>query len=200
MAENERASNQETSPTSPKKSSFIFNQVKSHTFANFLGTILHRPNINELMQYASSIDIDRDGFISKDDLETFMRQTLAQSNGGHINIVTEPLTTHYSIVETLSDADVNRYISDLRRVLSRKRITNQEFFRKLDTNEDGFLTMDEFCKNLEYIFPLPQKVKEGLFVAMDKLKIRMIDFNTLLKTMERNILIDEVVRLSAYIH
>ena len=70
----------------------------------------------------------------------------------------------------------------------------------MDTNQDGFVTIDEFCKGLDEILPLPQHVKEGFFAYIDRLKIGVIDYHNFLKVMGRNINVKEIVNFTISEH
>ena len=51
-----------------------------------------------------------------------------------------------------------------------------DLFKALDSNSDGFITIDEWQKNLDPIYKFSQNIKDGLFAYMDKNKIGMIDY------------------------
>ena len=65
----------------------------------------------------------------------------------------------------------------------RKKISFFDFFKKLDSNKDGFITLDEWNKNFDQILPLPEDEREVLFDYIDKSKIKMIDYKTFLSCM-----------------
>ena len=56
-------------------------------------------------------------------------------------------------------------------------------FNLLDENKDGFITIDEFKKNIDSIKKLTEDVKDGLFAFMDKGNIGMINYKTFIETM-----------------
>ena len=43
-----------------------------------------------------------------------------------------------------------------------------DFFKLLDSNQDGFITINEWQTNLDKLKKLNQKLKNGLFAYMDK--------------------------------
>lgn len=59
-----------------------------------------------------------------------------------------------------------------------------DFFRVLDINSDGFVTIDEWQTNLDNIIKYSQHIKDGMFAYMDKNKIGMIDYKSFLKVLE----------------
>ena len=68
----------------------------------------------------------------------------------------------------------------------KKKISFYDFFNKLDSNKDGFITFDEWNKNLDQILPLEEEEREVLFNYLDKSKNRMIDYKTFLNYMNGN--------------
>lgn len=46
----------------------------------------------------------------------------------------------------------------------------------IDTDKDGFITIEEFSNSLERIFPLPTYIKNGLFAYIDKPHTGLLDF------------------------
>lgn len=65
----------------------------------------------------------------------------------------------------------------------KKKISFYDFFSKIDTNKDGFITLDEWNKNLDQVLPLSAEEKELLFNYIDKSQNRMIDYKTFLAFM-----------------
>lgn len=55
-------------------------------------------------------------------------------------------------------------------------MSNFDLFKALDSNSDGFITIDEWQKNLDPIYKFSTAIKDGLFAYMDKNKIGMIDY------------------------
>ncbi len=45
----------------------------------------------------------------------------------------------------------------------------------MDVNQDGFLSIDEFCEGVDKYLKLSDEAKRGFFAYMDKIKIGMID-------------------------
>lgn len=168
--------------------------IENAMFATFLQGIMRDSNPGEINHFAEVIDIDGDGCISKEDLETFVRRTL-QLSDSHQRSLTEPRALNVYAIEPLDEKDFNRAIFEIRKVMDRKRMGNLEFFKKLDANDDGFLSIEEFCANIDKVVVFPQKVKEALFAAMDKLKIGMIDYKTFLKTMQKSLIVPEAVNI-----
>lgn len=89
--------------------------------------------------------------------------------------------------EPLDEAKADIVIRDLRQALFLKKVSFFEFFKILDSNKDGFITIEEFCLGLDKVIKFSQMIKEGFFSFMDKQKIGMIDYKTFLLTMNKSI-------------
>lgn len=68
----------------------------------------------------------------------------------------------------------------LREKAIKKKISFYDVFNKLDSNKDGFITADEWGKNIDTLLPLDSEDKELLFEYMDSSKLKMIDYKTFL--------------------
>jgi len=168
-------------------------KVTAQGFGQFIrGNILNNSTSEECQQIAERIDIDQDGFISKEDLEIFMKRgallskgqkasSLAYSQGKQRLFPTEPLC----------EKDIENLLRELRGIMESLKLTNYELFAKLDANEDGFATIDEFCVELEKIIPLPRPITEGFFAYIDKQKIGVLDLESFLKVMKKSIYVKE---------
>ena len=76
----------------------------------------------------------------------------------------------------LNDEKIDFVLSDFRKALNEKKLTFYDAYKYLDNNNDGFVTINEFCEGIDKIIKISQHVKEGLFAYMDFMKIGMIDF------------------------
>ena len=85
-------------------------------------------------------------------------------------------------------------IRDLRQTLFLKKISFFEFFKILDSNNDGFITIEEFSSGLDKVIKFSQMIKEGFFSFMDKQKIGMIDYKAFLQTMNKSIFTKQAVK------
>ena len=92
----------------------------------------------------------------------------------------------------LPEHKIDIIIRDLRIILQQKNISYLELFKKLDKNQDGFISFDEFEENIESVMRLSQPVKEGIFSYLDRLKVGMVDFNTFKELMNKTLFIQEI--------
>lgn len=64
----------------------------------------------------------------------------------------------------------------LKRNAELKKLSFTDIFKRLDSNNDGFVSFSEFEQNIDSIMKLSSNIKEGLFAYFDILKIGMFDF------------------------
>jgi EF-hand domain len=100
--------------------------------------------------------------------------------------------------ESLDEAKADIVIRDLRQTLFLKKISFFEFFKILDSNNDGFITIEEFCSGLDKVIKFSQMIKEGFFSFMDKQKIGMIDYKAFLQTMNKSIFTKQAVIILSF--
>lgn len=173
----------------------ISNKVPISLFGFFLkNNILEQGSPMESDQVADRIDIDRDGYVSKEDLETFIvRSGLYSKTKLLQSELASPKNLRLFPTEPLSEQDVQSLLRELRIILDNQRVTNYELFTKLDVNEDGFLTIDEFCTGLEKIIPLPRLITEGFFAYIDKQKVGFLDLESFLKVLKKSVNVKDKV-------
>lgn len=59
-------------------------------------------------------------------------------------------------------------------------MSNYDLFNKLDINKNGFITLEEWVKNIGFLLPISDEEKELLFEYLDVSKLKMIDYKTFL--------------------
>ena len=164
-------------------------------FALFLKKrIVPHSSISDLTVVSECIDIDKDGFIGKEDLETFLKRSyLYRSDNQLAKTMRNNEKLPLYPTKALSEEDVNNLLRELRREMMMKRVSNYELFQRMDTNHDGFISIDEFCNELDKILPIPQEIKEGFFAYIDKNKIGVIDYNSLLLVLKKSFVTSTMV-------
>ena len=88
--------------------------------------------------------------------------------------------------EGLSSEQAEAVVRDFRQGLQQRNISFVDCFKLLDENEDGFITISEFMKNLDQVASFSSYVKEGFFAYLDQQHIGMIDYPTFLSFMTRD--------------
>ena len=117
------------------------------------------------------IDFNKDDEITQEDLVVFKESIRPQRNY-------KPEITNKVYLEEL--------LNKMREKSIKKKISFYDFFSKLDSKKDGFITLDEWNKNLDQILPLSEEEREVLFDYLDKSKTKMIDYKTFLTFMNGN--------------
>lgn len=172
------------------------NKATKTLFSLFLKMIiLKTEDQGECDRLTERVDIDQDGYISKEDLDTFIKRSNLHTKGSKLNRASSQEELTLFPTKPLSEQDVEKLLRELRRIMDRRRINNYELFAKMDSNEDGFMTVDEFCAGLEKVIPIPRAITEGFFAYIDKFKIGMIDISMFLKVMRKSIYVKEVVTI-----
>ena len=76
-------------------------------------------------------------------------------------------------------------LRELRKCFKENNLSFYDAFQFLDLNKDGFLTIDEYSKQLDKISKFSNETKNGLFAYMDNLKIGMIDYSRFLNVVKK---------------
>ena len=202
-----------------KAETTLTTKVSSETLAAFI----HRnvfPNsyYNEVCFYVEKADIDQDGFVDSEDFTIFLQRHKYLNKRP---MTSNPLTQSQKLQsdkgfdgtksqrgwkmpeinqslfpkEPLDEGKADIVIRDLRQALFFKKISFFDFFKILDNNKDGFITIEEFCLGMDKVIKFSQPIKEGFFSYMDKQRIGMIDYKAFLFTMNKSIFTKQAVRI-----
>lgn len=150
------------------------NNPKNKTFAALLQPHLSQ-RLDNYEVLIARIDIDRDGSIDFFDLEAFLKRFEyldPLKSPSSLKPKSESLFPKVPLTEEKFD----EVISGLKKVIIDRKMSFYEVFQKLDDNEDGFLTINEFLEGLDRFIRLSRTIKEGLFAYFDNLRIGMIDY------------------------
>lgn len=149
--------------------------VSIEKFTDFLASKVHkRQDRVALSEVAAKLDINRDGFISEDDLNAVL------ANQNRMTLKSTPIFPTAPI-ETERARSV---IKEVRNALVARRINYRDAFNLFDVSQKGLLTSSDFISGLSKIIDLSQPVKEGLFAIMDKQKIGLVDFNSFIAVLK----------------
>lgn len=55
----------------------------------------------------------------------------------------------------------------------------------MDSNSDGFLTINEILDGLDIYVKIPKEIKEGFFSYLDNMRIGMVDYPRFLNVMKK---------------
>lgn len=179
-------------------------KVSVEFFAKFLkNKVDKKKSLDELLQQADLIDVDRDGCISIHDLQSCLgnlsNETFYKNNGATLKGTFKTILTErekFFPKEPLPDTKALEVIAKIKEALISKGISFRELFARLDSNNDEFLTFAEFSQNIEPIIKLSPLVKEQLFALMDVNKIGMIDYESFLSTLKKTAVSAKVIRVN----
>lgn len=170
-------------------------------FAEFLFEISQPfvKNKENCKVFASKIDINNDALIDETDLTTFLNRIGYIAEAEKEIVKTNSLknvSTNQELFPKapLSEKKIVEVLRDLRQALENKGISNHDFVRRLDVNEVGFITISDFCKELDKIIKFSQPIKDGFFAYIDKRKIGMVDYDEIINMLKRSIINTPVVK------
>ena len=107
-------------------------------------TIFKSEDESHLIDFVRKIDCNKDDEITQEDLVVFK-----ESIRPHRNY--KPAITNKIYLEEL--------LNKMREKSIKKKISFYDFFNKLDSKKDGFITLDEWNTNLDQILPLSEEEK-----------------------------------------
>ncbi len=169
------------------------NKQKVHSFALLLYPHIEstpKDSFDNFEALVQKIDIDNDGYIDYYDLEIFLKRykyieplkqrpsTQIKSRDSFVRNEERSFVKSQSLFPKipLSEGKFDEIISNLKKVIIERKITYFEVFQRLDSNEDGFLTINEFIEGIDRFLRLSLIMKEGLFAYFDSLRIGMVDY------------------------
>lgn len=182
--------------TSKITETFTANHLKVAVFARlFYLQIPHRkkPEFPIFLEMVKKMDIDEDGLIDQYDIETFFKRYEYLESGENeekdkfsgkqtVNSALKTVTGFFGKTQSLfpklpvTEEKFDEVIGAFKRVVLSRKLTFFEAFQMMDTNEDGFLTINEFLEGMDKFIKLSKTIKEGLFAYFDSLKIGLVDF------------------------
>ncbi|KAL4476370.1 hypothetical protein ABPG74_010103 [Tetrahymena malaccensis] len=182
--------------TQQSKSNQSSEGILLNNFVKGLQQLIFQKDPQIIANCCDIIDIDKDGFVDKFDLETFLkRYSYIQSSIGHNDFSQQDFTRNqenYKVFPTkeIQTDQLERIIRDLKNHLIERKISLYDSFKFLDSNNDGFITISELNENLHknLQFQLSQLAINGLFSYLDYLRIGMFDYSRWHQVLSRIIL------------
>ncbi|KRX01445.1 hypothetical protein PPERSA_01348 [Pseudocohnilembus persalinus] len=89
------------------------------------------------------------------------------------------------IYQRTAEILVKLLISEMKRIITLNKQCFQELFQKMDENQDGFLTVQEFYNGVDKIMKLSHEAKLGLFAYFDNQNNGMFDQNRFVSVLSR---------------
>ena len=123
------------------------------------------------------LDIDSDGLISYEDLKSVLKRYTLTAYFKYSNDSYNPNVNLFS-KETISEEKLKNIIKKLQYYMKNKNITETGLFKKLDKNEDGFISNVEFNEEINDIIQLSSSIKDQFFNYLDFYHIGLVDLAT----------------------
>ena len=131
------------------------------------------------------LDIDSDGLISFGDLKSVLKRYNVTSYFKYDNNSKNPNINLFS-KETLSQDKINSIVSKLYDYMKMKNISETGLFRKLDKDQDGFISNVEFNENINDIIQMSPAIKDQFFNFLDYYHIGMVDLATFISRLSNS--------------
>ena len=155
------------------------NSLIIHKPLNFeqIQNFLSKKNINIPDYIIQKLDIDSDGMISYEDLNSVLKRFSCTSFFKYTNDSTDPNINLFS-KEKMSKEKFDGIAKRLKQYMKLKNITEFGLFRKFDKNNDGFISSVEFNSTINDIFPMSPAMKDQFFNYLDFYHNGMVDLET----------------------
>ena len=142
------------------------------TFANFLSAkINQRLAPTDMAEIASKMDLNGDGLIDANDVNSVLNARNRVSFEGKTSISGEILTPEKS----------RSVLTELRNSLIHRKISYSEAFKKMDIENTGMVSYPNFMSGMDKLAQFSDPVKSGLFRLLDTNGIGLIDYQTFLR-------------------
>lgn len=185
-----------------KNYSETIKKISTQDFAGFLWVLCKNSISNKKFCFdlANIIDIDHDGQIDDNDIQTYLTR-YEDMEKAEKNLIlsfdkTFKSTTGIFPQLVVDEEKIETILRDLRHSLDAKKISFYDFIKMIDANDVGFITFQELSTGLDKVIKLSQPAKEALFSYADKMKIGMINHGDFLALLKRTVIDKKVVKLN----
>lgn len=172
----------------PSKSSKVtFNEMQSYLEDKF--------NLKVKLSSISLLDVDKDGYISQDDIKIlidkytknhyFKYQKVEENINSKANIYCE---------EVLSEEKFKMLVKEIKYAMKMKNLTEVGLFKKLDTNQDGFISSHEFNSNIDLVYKMSPNIKDQFFSFLDCRLLGLVDLETFKKRFKDFSSVDVIIK------
>ena len=147
--------------------------------------------INEMLTYlrlfikdlprniVCKLDLDQDGKISQDDLKGIIDRYIKTSFFKYENS-DETLELNIHPEERLDHEKYKQIVKDIKSAMKNSNLTTVGLFKKLDSNNDGFISSPEFNKNIDSVIHIATAIKDQFYNTLDVRKLGLVDLETFL--------------------
>ncbi len=124
-------------------------------------------------------DLDSDGNVSYDDLKGIINRYISTSFFKYENSEKGQFVNLYAS-ENLNEETFKAIVREIKKNLKKKNVTEIGLFKKLDEDNDGFISNHEFNKNISNIVELSPAIKDKIFNYLDYYHNGLVDLETFL--------------------
>lgn len=169
-------------------------KISTQDFAGFLWLLTKNSISNKkyCQDLADLIDIDHDGQIDDNDIQTYLMRSEDMEKAEKNLILsfdkTFKSTTGIFPQLTVDEEKIETILRELRHSLDTKKISFYDFIKMIDASDVGFITFQELSNGLDKVVKLSQPAKEALFSYADKMKIGMINHADFLALLKRTVI------------
>ncbi|MCQ2816250.1 MAG: HU domain-containing protein [archaeon] len=125
------------------------------------------------------LDLDSDGLISKEDMRGVLGRYISSSFFKYENNENEAKTNLYSS-ETMKEEKFKTIVKKLKQYMKLKNINEVALFKKLDKNNDGFISSIDFNTSIDAIIKIAPAIKDQFFNFLDFYHNGLVDLDTFL--------------------
>ena len=135
--------------------------------------------INDLTRNTiCKLDLDQDGKISFDDLKGILERHLKTSFFKYEN------NEKFKVI-----------VKDIKMALKNQNLTDVGLFKRIDSNNNGFITNPEFNKTIDSIIKIAPSIKDQFFNTLDVRKLGMVDIETFLAVFKEFSTTEKVIKV-----
>ena len=151
--------------------------------------------INDLTRNTiCKLDLDQDGKISFDDLKGILERHLKTSFFKYENN-DEKLEVKVNPGEVLENEKFKVIVKDIKMALKNQNLTDVGLFKRIDSNNNGFITNPEFNKTIDSIIKIAPSIKDQFFNTLDVRKLGMVDIETFLAVFKEFSTTEKVIKV-----
>ena len=166
----------------------LFHKVKNSndfllSYKELADYIKKHKDIKNPIMIISKFDLDQDGKIGLEDMKSVLDKYMKSSFMKYENGDDHPELNIFPN-EIIDEKRFKQIVRDIKHSLNVKAITLVGLFKQLDSDNDGFVNLTDFNKNIDNFIYLGQSLKDQFFSFLDIRKNGIIDQETFLQVMK----------------
>ena len=159
-------------------------QISVHRFAEFMKhKVEKRKEYADLFHFSCLIDVDKDGFVGEQDLNTCLTNLNSMSffENNSMALTSAQFNSEHKFYPTkeklnISDGKVVSVVNQIRKALMSKKLSYMKLFKQCDTAGVNMVNLGQFITGVSNIVHIATPLLEKIFNIMDSNKIGMVDF------------------------